>query len=146
MWLSIDMLNNHFNYLPGCCHSLTAKEKCSYWRWRNGPDGTHCVSSNDFCWDLILLIHNPKPHFFLFLWLLVLQQYFENRLKYLSSQENPYPHKFNVSMSDRLFVEKFESLANGEHNEDITVSLAGIKFRDFYFLRVLFVTSFCFFL
>ncbi|KAK9931700.1 hypothetical protein M0R45_018967 [Rubus argutus] len=52
-------------------------------------------------------------------------QYFENRLKYLSSQENPYPHKFNVSMSDRLFVEKFESLANGEHNEDITVSLAG---------------------
>ncbi|KAK9901864.1 hypothetical protein M0R45_001888 [Rubus argutus] len=52
-------------------------------------------------------------------------QYFENRLKYLSSQENPYPHKFNVSMSDRLFVEKFESLGNGEHNEDITVSLAG---------------------
>ncbi|XP_061994303.1 lysine--tRNA ligase, cytoplasmic [Rosa rugosa] len=52
-------------------------------------------------------------------------QYFENRLKYLASIENAYPHKFNVTMSDRIFLEKFEGLENGEHKEDITVSLAG---------------------
>ncbi|KAL6498740.1 hypothetical protein OROGR_003964 [Orobanche gracilis] len=52
-------------------------------------------------------------------------QYFENRLKYLSSIENAYPHKFSVTMSDQTYLEIFEGLENGEHKEDITVSLAG---------------------
>ncbi|KAL6498844.1 hypothetical protein OROGR_028391 [Orobanche gracilis] len=51
-------------------------------------------------------------------------QYFENRLKYLSSIEIAYPHKFNVTMSDQTYLEKFKGLENEEHKEDITVSLA----------------------
>ncbi|KAL6560291.1 hypothetical protein OROGR_003850 [Orobanche gracilis] len=52
-------------------------------------------------------------------------QYFENRLKYLSSIEIAYPHKFSVTMSDQTYLEKFKGLENEEHKEDITVSLAG---------------------
>lgn len=55
----------------------------------------------------------------------VLQLYHENRLKYIASIENAYPHKFNVTMSDQTYLEKFGGLENGEHKEDITVSLAG---------------------
>lgn len=59
----------------------------------------------------------------------VLQQYFENRLKYLASQKadgkNPYPHKFQVSMSLPEYIEKYGSLSNGDHLEDVLVSLAG---------------------
>ncbi|KAL6191718.1 hypothetical protein ACLB2K_038108 [Fragaria x ananassa] len=51
--------------------------------------------------------------------------YHENRLKYIASIENAYPHKFNVTMSDQTYLEKFGGLENGEHKEDITVSLAG---------------------
>ncbi|XP_030510203.1 lysine--tRNA ligase, cytoplasmic isoform X1 [Cannabis sativa] len=56
-------------------------------------------------------------------------QYFENRIKYLASQKteghNPYPHKFFVSMSIVEYIENYGSLSNGEHQEDVTVSLAG---------------------
>ncbi|KAJ9175431.1 hypothetical protein P3X46_013987 [Hevea brasiliensis] len=56
-------------------------------------------------------------------------QYYENRLKYLASQKaegrNPYPHKFPVSMSIVEYIEKYGSLSNGEHIEDVTESLAG---------------------
>ncbi|KAJ4709295.1 Lysine--tRNA ligase [Melia azedarach] len=56
-------------------------------------------------------------------------QYFENRLKYLAAQKNegknPYPHKFFVSMSVIEYIEKYGSLGNGEHLEDVSVSLAG---------------------
>ncbi|XP_010548607.1 PREDICTED: lysine--tRNA ligase, cytoplasmic-like [Tarenaya hassleriana] len=56
-------------------------------------------------------------------------QYFENRLKYLAAEkvkgENPYPHKFLVSMSIHEYIEKYGSLSNGEHVEDAEVSLAG---------------------
>ncbi|XP_050372453.1 lysine--tRNA ligase-like [Argentina anserina] len=52
-------------------------------------------------------------------------QYHENRLKYIASIENAYPHKFHVTMTDREYLEKFGGLENGEHKEDITVSLAG---------------------
>lgn len=59
----------------------------------------------------------------------VLQQYFENRVKYLASQKadgkNPYPHKFQVSMSLLEYIEKYGSLNNGDHLEDVSVSLAG---------------------
>ena len=59
--------------------------------------------------------------------LFVLQQYHENRLKYIGSIDNAYPHKFNVTMTDREYLEKFGGLKDGEHKEDITVSLAGDK-------------------
>ncbi|KAK6919761.1 Aminoacyl-tRNA synthetase, class II (D/K/N) [Dillenia turbinata] len=56
-------------------------------------------------------------------------QYFENRVKYLEGQKeagiNPYPHKFFVTMSTLEYMEKYKSLANGVHLEDVQVSLAG---------------------
>ncbi|MBA0613111.1 hypothetical protein Godav_013620, partial [Gossypium davidsonii] len=56
-------------------------------------------------------------------------QFHENRLKFLAAQKaegkNPYPHKFFASMSIIEYVDKYGSLANGEHIEDISVSLAG---------------------
>ncbi|MED6191532.1 hypothetical protein PIB30_117234 [Stylosanthes scabra] len=56
-------------------------------------------------------------------------QYFENRLKYLAGQKaegiNPYPHKFNVTMSISQYIDKYGSLEKGEHLEDVSVSLSG---------------------
>ncbi|KAF6172410.1 hypothetical protein GIB67_025915 [Kingdonia uniflora] len=56
-------------------------------------------------------------------------QYFENRLKTLDCQKasgnNPYPHKFYVSMSIPEYVKMYESLSDGDHREDVGVSLAG---------------------
>ncbi|KAJ4893394.1 Lysine--tRNA ligase [Raphanus sativus] len=56
-------------------------------------------------------------------------QYFENRLKYLEAEkakgENPYPHKFAVSMSIPEYIDKYGSLNDGDHVEDAQVSLAG---------------------
>ncbi|KAF5956562.1 hypothetical protein HYC85_003787 [Camellia sinensis] len=56
-------------------------------------------------------------------------QYFENRLKALAAHKsagiNPYPHKFDVSMSILEYIEKCTCLNNGDHLEDVQVSLAG---------------------
>lgn len=56
-------------------------------------------------------------------------QYFENRIKYLDAQKkegrNPYPHKFFVTMSILEYVDKYGCLGNGDHQEDVSVSLAG---------------------
>lgn len=56
-------------------------------------------------------------------------QYFENRLKYLAAEraagEEPYPHKFHVSLSILEYIEKYGGLSDGEHLEDVTVNLAG---------------------
>ncbi|XP_071733610.1 lysine--tRNA ligase, cytoplasmic-like [Rutidosis leptorrhynchoides] len=56
-------------------------------------------------------------------------QYFENRLRVVAAQKetglNPYPHKFQVSMSVLEYVEKYGNLNSGEHLEDVEVSLAG---------------------
>lgn len=56
-------------------------------------------------------------------------QYFENRLKYLhglkAENNNPYPHKFFVSMSVAEFVVKYGVLKDEERLEDVSVSLAG---------------------
>ncbi|KAG7601384.1 Aminoacyl-tRNA synthetase class II (D/K/N) [Arabidopsis thaliana x Arabidopsis arenosa] len=56
-------------------------------------------------------------------------QYFENRLRYLAAQkekgENPYPHKFFVSMSISEFIAKYTTLSKEESVEDDEVSLAG---------------------
>ncbi|KNA24062.1 hypothetical protein SOVF_019180 [Spinacia oleracea] len=56
-------------------------------------------------------------------------QYFENRVKSLDAQKaagiNPYPHKFSVTLSVAGYIEKYGVLGNGEHLEDVQVSLAG---------------------
>ncbi|CAL0301521.1 unnamed protein product [Lupinus luteus] len=56
-------------------------------------------------------------------------QYHENRLKYLAAQKaegnNPYPHKFFVTLSIDQYIKKYEGLSDGEHLEDISVSLSG---------------------
>nr|CAD1838809.1 unnamed protein product [Ananas comosus var. bracteatus] len=56
-------------------------------------------------------------------------QYYNNRLKVLSSLKevgvNPYPHKFQVSMTIVEYVEKYGSLSDGEHLKEVEVSLAG---------------------
>ncbi|KAJ3194149.1 lysyl-tRNA synthetase [Irineochytrium annulatum] len=58
------------------------------------------------------------------------RMYFENRSKAVqkmraSQNPNPYPHKFAVSMSMTAFIEKYKGLKEGEHLEDVSVSLAG---------------------
>ncbi|XP_020589568.1 lysine--tRNA ligase [Phalaenopsis equestris] len=56
-------------------------------------------------------------------------QYYENRDKYLASQKatgvNPYPHKFQVSISIEEYIQKYSSLNQGEHLKDVEVNLAG---------------------
>ncbi|KAI9122747.1 hypothetical protein K1719_005636 [Acacia pycnantha] len=56
-------------------------------------------------------------------------QYLENRLKYLATEKvegkNPYPHKFCVSLSMNEYIDKYGGMGNGEHLEDVSVSLAG---------------------
>ncbi|XP_047325382.1 lysine--tRNA ligase isoform X2 [Impatiens glandulifera] len=56
-------------------------------------------------------------------------QYFENRIKFLAAQKsaekNPYPHKFQVSLTILEYIEKYGGLNNGEHLKDVEVSLAG---------------------
>ncbi|XP_039066838.1 lysine--tRNA ligase, cytoplasmic-like isoform X1 [Hibiscus syriacus] len=56
-------------------------------------------------------------------------QFHENRLKFLAAQKaegkNPYPHKFFTSMSIVEYIDAYGSLGNGEHIEDVAVSLAG---------------------
>src|SRR5699024_7142144 len=41
------------------------------------------------------------------------------------SGENPYPHKFHVSISLAEFIEKYSSLNNEQMLEDVEVSVAG---------------------
>ncbi|PIA47701.1 hypothetical protein AQUCO_01400358v1 [Aquilegia coerulea] len=70
-------------------------------------------------------------------------QYFENRLKVLAGQKvagnNPYPHKFGVSMTIPEYIVKYKGLNEGEHLEKDEVSLAGLLFsRMFISCSVLF--------
>jgi len=55
--------------------------------------------------------------------------YFENRVKVLNAKKakgiNPYPHKFNVTMSLPDYIAKYSSLEPGQRLDDVTVSLAG---------------------
>ena len=75
-----------------------------------------------------------------------LQQYFENRLKYLAALraagEEPYPHKFPVTMSIPEYVEQYKNIGNGEHLEDVTVNLAGIEIRAFIYSVSIYHVSF----
>ncbi|KAK7413019.1 hypothetical protein VNO78_04842 [Psophocarpus tetragonolobus] len=56
-------------------------------------------------------------------------QYLENRLKYLAVQKaegkNLYPHKFFVTMSIDEYINEYGGLSEGQHLEDVSVSLAG---------------------
>ncbi|WJX23998.1 lysine--tRNA ligase [Trifolium repens] len=56
-------------------------------------------------------------------------QYLENRLKYLATEKkegrNPYPHKFYVTLSIEQYIKEYGSLSEGQHLEDVSVSLAG---------------------
>ncbi|KAL5982654.1 hypothetical protein ACLOJK_016729 [Asimina triloba] len=56
-------------------------------------------------------------------------QYYENRLKARESVKasgaNPYPHKFHVSLSIVEYIDKYGSLGDGDHLENVEVSLAG---------------------
>ncbi|CAJ1975890.1 unnamed protein product [Sphenostylis stenocarpa] len=56
-------------------------------------------------------------------------QYLENRLKYLAVQKadgrNPYPHKFFATMSIDEYIKEYGGLSEGQHLEDVSVSLAG---------------------
>lgn len=69
-----------------------------------------------------------------------LQQYFENRLKTLAALKaagnNPYPHKFYVSMSVLEYIEKYGGLDSGEHLENVEVSLAGIFLPENYVIYI----------
>lgn len=55
--------------------------------------------------------------------------YFENRVKVLDAKKakgiNPYPHKFNVTMSLPDYIAKYSSLEPGQRLDDVTVSVAG---------------------
>ena len=55
--------------------------------------------------------------------------YHERRVKAVQAAkdagENTYPHKFHVSITLADFVQKFDSIAEGDHKEDTTVSVAG---------------------
>lgn len=39
--------------------------------------------------------------------------------------DNPYPHKFNVTVSLEEFIERYKDVADGTIMEDTTVSVAG---------------------
>ncbi|RDX96831.1 Lysine--tRNA ligase, cytoplasmic, partial [Mucuna pruriens] len=56
-------------------------------------------------------------------------QYLENRLKYLAVQKaegkNPYPHKFFVTLSIDQYIKEYGGLSDGQHLEDVSVSLSG---------------------
>lgn len=55
--------------------------------------------------------------------------YFENRVKGLNAKkakgQNPYPHKFNVTLTLPEYVAKYTNLEAGQRLDDVTVSVAG---------------------
>lgn len=55
--------------------------------------------------------------------------YFENRSKIVLDQKkqglNPYPHKFERTITVPEFIEKYKDLGMGEHLEDVTLSITG---------------------
>jgi lysyl-tRNA synthetase class 2 len=58
-----------------------------------------------------------------------LQEYYKLRLQTLQqlkdAGENPYPHKFHVSISLTSFIETYSHLKEGDILLDVSVSLAG---------------------
>jgi len=52
---------------------------------------------------------------------------------------NPYPHKFEVSISVVDYVKTYGGLSDGEHLKDVVVNLAGIVVLHKDYLKYLFV-------
>lgn len=69
----------------------------------------------------------------MFFFSLNLQEYFKLRLAQITELkqkgENPYPHKFHVTLSLEDFINKYNDTLPGEILEDVDVSVAG-KMRD----------------
>ncbi|XP_050367342.1 lysine--tRNA ligase-like [Argentina anserina] len=60
------------------------------------------------------------------------QEYYENRLNYIATLQNPYPHESSVSKTITEYVNEYEALLmdqQGVHLENITESLAGMAMR-----------------
>ena len=59
------------------------------------------------------------------------QQYTSNRLRTLGELKekriNPYPHKFDRSMSVPEYIKEFSSIEAGQHIENKAVSVAGMS-------------------
>ncbi|VDM56273.1 unnamed protein product [Angiostrongylus costaricensis] len=57
------------------------------------------------------------------------QEYLNMRVRMINSRraagENPFPHKFNVSISIAAFIEKYNGLQKEQVLEDVNVSIAG---------------------
>ncbi|CRG95207.1 lysine--tRNA ligase, putative [Plasmodium gallinaceum] len=55
--------------------------------------------------------------------------YYENRSKFIVDQKskgvNPYPHKFERTITIPDFIEKYKNLSNGEHLEDTILNITG---------------------
>eukprot|EP00442_Polarella_glacialis_P002590 CAMPEP_0115099652 /NCGR_PEP_ID=MMETSP0227-20121206/32007_1 /TAXON_ID=89957 /ORGANISM="Polarella glacialis, Strain CCMP 1383" /LENGTH=559 /DNA_ID=CAMNT_0002494739 /DNA_START=71 /DNA_END=1750 /DNA_ORIENTATION=- len=52
-------------------------------------------------------------------------KYRENRMAMVKKMKDPYPHKWNVTISIPNLIETYKGLAEGAHNEDCIVSIAG---------------------
>jgi len=52
-------------------------------------------------------------------------KYRENRIAALKAMKDPYPHKWNVSISIPALIEKYKDLANGAHEEGEVVTIGG---------------------
>ena len=56
-------------------------------------------------------------------------QYHEMRKNYVQSRkdngENPYPHKFHVSVSLSSFIESYKNIEAGKHLDDVSCSISG---------------------
>ena len=66
--------------------------------------------------------------------LVLFQQYYEMRKRGIAAlrenNEEPYPHKFHVSISLSDFIEKYNGLEIGQHLNDVSVSVAGRLFYE----------------
>jgi len=52
-------------------------------------------------------------------------KYRENRIATVKSLKDPYPHKWPVSISIPMLIEKYKGLESGQHEEGIEVTIAG---------------------
>lgn len=146
--------------LAGCCNATVAEAIGSCWWWRHGPNGLFDLSFSQS-------YSREKRDFKLFRFIgsklssviCHLQQYYENRLKILTSLKaaggNPYPYKFQVSMTITEYIEQYRVLSDGNHLKDVEVSLAGtftlsydwcmsIKLMWFCYLLMLYWVVLCF--
>jgi len=52
-------------------------------------------------------------------------KYRENRMQMVANMKDPYPHKWNVTISIPTLIEKYKGLADGAHEEGVEVCIAG---------------------